>query len=90
MLPVLLLSGILLPMTLAPAWLQTISDINPLKHVVSGKWETVELPVADFYRLISPGDRLQDGDRFSWLNFAVAPATGQFYFDDIELVEVQR
>src|SRR3954471_4806123 len=35
-LPVLLLSGILLPMTLAPGWLQTISDVNPLKHVVSG------------------------------------------------------
>ena len=35
-LPVLLLSGILLPMTLAPAWLQTVSDINPLKHVVEG------------------------------------------------------
>jgi ABC-2 type transport system permease protein len=35
-LPVLLLSGILLPMTLAPAWLQTVSDVNPLKHVVEG------------------------------------------------------
>ena len=35
-LPVLLLSGILLPMTLAPRWLQTVSDVNPLKHVVSG------------------------------------------------------
>jgi ABC-2 type transport system permease protein len=37
--PVLLLSGILLPMTLAPAWLQTVSDINPLKHVVEGARE---------------------------------------------------
>jgi ABC-2 type transport system permease protein len=35
-LPVLLLSGILLPMSLAPGWLQAISDVNPLKHVVSG------------------------------------------------------
>jgi ABC-2 type transport system permease protein len=35
-LPVLLLSGILLPMSLAPGWLRTISDINPLKHVVDG------------------------------------------------------
>ena len=34
--PVLLLSGILLPMTLAPGWLQAISDVNPLKHVVEG------------------------------------------------------
>ncbi|HEY4626472.1 MAG TPA: ABC transporter permease [Blastococcus sp.] len=38
-LPVLLLSGILLPMTLTPGWLQTISDINPLKHVVEGARE---------------------------------------------------
>jgi ABC-2 type transport system permease protein len=34
--PLLLLSGILLPMSLAPAWLETASDINPLKHVVDG------------------------------------------------------
>jgi ABC-2 type transport system permease protein len=35
-LPVLLLSGILLPMTLAPGWLQAVSDVNPLKHIVEG------------------------------------------------------
>ena len=34
MMPVLLLSGILLPMTLGPKWLQTASDIMPIKHVV--------------------------------------------------------
>src|SRR3954468_8778061 len=34
--PVLLLSGILLPMSIAPAWLQTLSDVNPLKHIVDG------------------------------------------------------
>jgi ABC-2 type transport system permease protein len=33
---VLLLSGILLPMSLAPGWLQGVSDVNPLKHVVEG------------------------------------------------------
>jgi len=33
-LPILLLSGILLPMTLAPRWLQIISDFNPFKHIV--------------------------------------------------------
>jgi ABC-2 type transport system permease protein len=32
--PMLLLSGVLLPLTLAPAWLLTISSFNPLKHVV--------------------------------------------------------
>ncbi len=34
--PLLLLSGILLPMTLAPQWLQNVSDINPVKHIVEG------------------------------------------------------
>ncbi len=33
-LPILLLSGILLPMALAPRWLQIFSDFNPIKHVV--------------------------------------------------------
>jgi len=35
-LPVLLLSGILLPMDLAPGWLQTLADANPLTHIVDG------------------------------------------------------
>jgi ABC-2 type transport system permease protein len=33
-LPLLLLSGILLPMTLAPGWLRTVSNVNPVKHIV--------------------------------------------------------
>ena len=33
--PVLLLSGILLPMTLAPDWLQTIASFNPFSHAVN-------------------------------------------------------
>ncbi len=32
--PLLLLSGILLPMTLAPGWLRAVSNINPVKHIV--------------------------------------------------------
>lgn len=35
-LPLLLLSGVLLPMSLAPGWLKTTSEINPLTHVVDG------------------------------------------------------
>jgi ABC-2 type transport system permease protein len=35
-LPVLLLSGILLPMTIAPEWLQRVSDFVPIKHIVQG------------------------------------------------------
>ena len=34
MMPVLLLSGILLPMTIGPDWLQSASDVMPIKHVV--------------------------------------------------------
>jgi ABC-2 type transport system permease protein len=34
--PLLLLSGILLPMSLAPRWLQDLSDANPLRQVVDG------------------------------------------------------
>ncbi|MET3900503.1 ABC-2 type transport system permease protein [Devosia sp. UYZn731] len=34
-LPILLLSGILLPMSLAPQWLQLLSDVNPFKHIVN-------------------------------------------------------
>lgn len=35
-LPLLLLSGILLPMSLAPRWLYWLSRANPLSHVVDG------------------------------------------------------
>lgn len=35
-LPILLLSGILLPMTLAPVWLQDLSNVIPIKHIVQG------------------------------------------------------
>jgi ABC-2 type transport system permease protein len=33
--PLLLLSGILLPMALAPDWLQTLSDLNPVTHAAN-------------------------------------------------------
>ncbi|MEF2978887.1 ABC transporter permease [Subtercola sp. YIM 133946] len=35
-LPILLLSGILLPMSIGPQWLQTLSDFVPVKYVVNG------------------------------------------------------
>ncbi|WP_255430083.1 ABC transporter permease [Streptomonospora sp. PA3] len=35
--PLILLSGILLPMELAPTWLYTLSRINPLSHVVDAE-----------------------------------------------------
>ncbi|MGV9678557.1 ABC transporter permease [Nocardia sp. NPDC003482] len=32
--PLMLLSGILLPMSLGPTWLRVVSDVNPFKHTV--------------------------------------------------------
>jgi ABC-2 type transport system permease protein len=34
-LPLLLLSGVMLPMSLAPDWLQTVAKFNPLYHAVA-------------------------------------------------------
>lgn len=34
-LPLLLLSGVLLPMTLAPLWLKKVSDLNPLSYLIT-------------------------------------------------------
>lgn len=51
-LPLLLLSGIFLPMTFAPDWLQTLSSLNPLTHAVdaaramfTGQWGDPEIIV---------------------------------------------
>jgi ABC-2 type transport system permease protein len=50
--PLLLLSGILLPMALAPDWLQFLSTINPLTHAVdavraifNGQWGDREIVI---------------------------------------------
>ncbi len=51
-LPLLLLSGIMLPMALAPDWLQTLSTLNPLTHAVdaaralfNGLWDDPQIVV---------------------------------------------
>ena len=50
--PLLLLSGILLPMALAPDWLRFLSSINPLTHAVdaaralfNGDWANSEIAI---------------------------------------------
>ena len=50
--PLLLLSGILLPMALAPDWLQFLSTLNPLTHAVdaaralfNGQWGDPEIAI---------------------------------------------
>jgi len=46
MMPVLLLSGILLPMTLGPAWLLRVSDFMPFRWIVDGVRDTFSGTVA--------------------------------------------
>jgi ABC-2 type transport system permease protein len=46
MMPVLLLSGILLPMTIGPDWLQDISDLMPFRYVVDAVRDTFAGEVA--------------------------------------------
>ena len=50
--PLLPLSGILLPMALAPDWLKFLSTLNPLTHGVdaaralfNGDWASPEIPI---------------------------------------------
>ena len=50
--PLLLLSGILLPMALAPDWLRFLSSLNPLTHAVdaaralfNGDWGNPEVAI---------------------------------------------
>lgn len=41
MVPLLLLSGILIPMSFAPTWLQNLSKINPLTYIVNASRDLV-------------------------------------------------
>lgn len=60
-LPLLLLSGVLLPMSLAPAWLRYASQVNPLTYVV------------DATRALFRGDF---GDRHVWIGALVTVVLG--------------
>jgi hypothetical protein len=61
-------------------------EVRPL---AAGRWETAELPLSEFYRL-EDRSRLLEGDRMSWFNLNVSGGAGPTWFDDLELVEVQR
>lgn len=60
-----------------------------IPNVAKGKWESVEIPLSELARLID-GEKLKDGDRLTWFSLVVANPAGDTYFDDIELVEVQK
>lgn len=60
-----------------------------ITNVAKERWESVELPVSEFARL-TDGAKMQDGDRMSWFSLIVSNPVGDTYFDDIEMVEVQK
>ena|ERR1039457_1683156 len=72
--PMLLLSGIMLPMSFAPKWLQLVSDANPLKHVVEGARAIFR---GDFMSSTSAWGLGWGGRSLSW---PWAPGSAQGYF----------
>lgn len=53
LLPLMLLSGLMLPISLAPEWMQTVAQVNPLYHAVeagrslfAGNFSDVSIPIA--------------------------------------------
>jgi ABC-2 type transport system permease protein len=45
--PMLLLSGVLLPLTLAPIWLKNVSSFNPMKYIVDASRDIFNGKIAD-------------------------------------------
>jgi hypothetical protein len=77
-------------------WVQLFNDRvrdnfrYDLKGIATGKWETFEVPLSEFYVLIDGAAKIQEGDRLSWFNVSVSGTNGPVYFDDIELVEILK
>jgi ABC-2 type transport system permease protein len=65
-LPLLLLSGVLLPMSLAPAWLETASKVNPLTHVVDGTRSLFRGDFGDGDVLLGTGIAIVLGTLLAW------------------------
>jgi ABC-2 type transport system permease protein len=64
MMPVLLLSGILLPMTIGPDWLQRASDFMPIRHIVDAVRASFGIDVA--------GDPMLWGSLWAFVLFALS------------------
>jgi ABC-2 type transport system permease protein len=65
-LPLLLLSGVLLPMSLAPGWLETASELNPLTHVVDATRALFRGDVGDGDVLLGTGLALALSALLAW------------------------
>jgi ABC-2 type transport system permease protein len=75
-LPLLLLSGVFLPLSFAPVWMQTISQINPLTHAIDAARALVDGILTDPSVLIGFGAFLALGIAFAyWLSRAIRQAT---------------
>ncbi len=64
MFPVMLLSGMLLPLETGPRWMQVASDVNPLRYVV------------DAQRALFAGDLASSAVAWGWLAAAATAALG--------------
>ena len=65
-LPLLLLSGVLLPMSLAPGWLETASEVNPLTHVVDASRALFRGDFGDGEVLLGTGIAVALGALLAW------------------------
>ena len=82
MMPVLLLSGILLPMTLGPEWLQKVSNFMPTKHVVDAVRNTF---LGDFTM-----SALGWGIAWTFILLAVSPVVGDRHLPARERLSRRR
>lgn len=75
-LPLLLLSGVFLPLTFAPQWMQTAAEINPMAHAIEASRALVEGSVTDSSVMIGFVMFLALGMIFAyWLSRAIRQAT---------------
>jgi ABC-2 type transport system permease protein len=65
-LPLLLLSGVFLPMSLAPRWLEAVSNVNPLTYVVDGTRALFRGDFGDVHVPIGIGVAVALGALLAW------------------------
>jgi ABC-2 type transport system permease protein len=75
-LPLLLLSGVFLPLTFAPQWMQTVAQINPMTHAIDASRALVEGSLGHPSVLIGFVAFLVLGVAFAtWLSRSIRQAT---------------
>jgi ABC-2 type transport system permease protein len=75
-LPLLLLSGIFLPLTFAPRWMQVVAEVNPLAHAIDAARALVDGALTDPSVIVGFVAFLAIGIVFSyWLSRSIRQAT---------------